>query len=53
MSQDKYIGTDVHQATISIAVLDSRGKLVMESRESTAASASCLSMAARAVAHAG
>jgi|ERR1700758_124453 len=31
MSGDKYIGLDVHQATISIAVLDSSGKLVMES----------------------
>ena len=27
----KYIGMDVHQATISIAVLDPTGKLVMES----------------------
>jgi hypothetical protein len=27
----KYIGLDVHQATISAAVLDSTGKLVMES----------------------
>jgi hypothetical protein len=26
----KYIGLDVHQATISVAVLDSAGKLVME-----------------------
>src|SRR5882724_10906861 len=31
MSSEKYIGLDVHQATISVAVLDSRGKLVMES----------------------
>ncbi len=31
MSSDKYIGLDVHQSTISIAVLDSAGKLVMES----------------------
>src|SRR3984957_272105 len=31
MSQDKYIGMDVHQATISVAVLDSRGKFIMES----------------------
>lgn len=30
MSSDKYIGVDVHQATMSIAVLDSAGKLVME-----------------------
>jgi hypothetical protein len=27
----KYIGLDVHQATISATVLDSAGKLVMES----------------------
>jgi hypothetical protein len=31
MDNVKYIGMDVHQATISIAVLDSSGKLVMES----------------------
>jgi hypothetical protein len=31
MSQEKYIGMDVHLATISVAVLDSRGKLIMES----------------------
>src|SRR5438552_2434475 len=31
MSSEKYIGLDVHQATISVAVLDSRSKLVMES----------------------
>src|ERR1700731_2697174 len=30
MNDAKYIGLDVHQATISIAVLDSSGKLVME-----------------------
>jgi transposase len=30
MNDDKYIGLDVHQATISAAVLDSSGKLVME-----------------------
>jgi hypothetical protein len=30
MSQEKYIGMDVHQATISVAVLDSAGKLIME-----------------------
>jgi hypothetical protein len=29
--QEKYIGMDVHQATISVAVADSRGKLIMES----------------------
>ena len=31
MSSEKYIGLDVHQATISVAVLESKGKLVMES----------------------
>ena len=31
MSNEKYIGLDVHQATISVAVMDSQGKLVMES----------------------
>ena len=31
MNSVKYIGLDVHQATISVAVLDSTGKLVMES----------------------
>src|SRR5436309_7182076 len=31
MSSEKYIGLDVHQATISVAVLDSTGKLIMES----------------------
>jgi len=30
MNDAKYIGLDVHQATISAAVLDSAGKLVME-----------------------
>ncbi len=31
MNSEKYIGLDVHQATISVAVMDSKGKLVMES----------------------
>src|ERR1700758_4833635 len=31
MSSEKYIGLDVHQATISAAVMDFMGKLVMES----------------------
>ena len=31
MDQRKYIGRDVHQAIISIAVRDSSGKLVMDS----------------------
>ncbi len=30
MSQEKYVGMDVHQATISVAVMDSKGKLIME-----------------------
>jgi hypothetical protein len=30
MKQEKYIGMDVHQATISVAVMDCRGKLIME-----------------------
>jgi Transposase len=31
VNSEKYIGLDVHQATISVAVIDSKGKLVMES----------------------
>jgi Transposase len=31
LNSEKYIGLDVHQATISLAVMDSKGKLVMES----------------------
>ena len=31
MNDAKYIGLDVHQATISASVLDSTGKLIMES----------------------
>jgi hypothetical protein len=30
MNQEKYVGMDVHQATISVAVMDSSGKLIME-----------------------
>ena len=30
MNDAKYIGLDVHQATISVAVLDFTGRLVME-----------------------
>ena len=30
MNCEKYIGLDVHQATISVAVMDATGKLVME-----------------------
>jgi len=31
MSSEKSIGLDVHQATISVAVRDSQGKIIMES----------------------
>ena len=31
VNDEKYIGLDVHQATIVVAVLDSTGKLIMES----------------------
>jgi hypothetical protein len=31
MDSEKYIAPDVHQATIVVAVMDSTGKLVMES----------------------
>ena len=31
MNKNKYIGMDVHQATISVAVMDSTGKVVMDS----------------------
>jgi hypothetical protein len=30
MNQEKYIGMDVHQATISVAVMGGQGKLIME-----------------------
>jgi hypothetical protein len=38
MTSAKYIGLDVHQATTAAAVLDSNGKLVMESVLETRAS---------------
>jgi hypothetical protein len=38
MDNKKYIGMDVHQATISVAVRDAAGKLVMESILETKAS---------------
>jgi transposase len=38
MSNEKYIGLDVHQATISVAVMDCQGKVVMESILETKAS---------------
>jgi transposase len=31
MNRNKYIGMDVHQATVSVAVMDSTGKVVMDS----------------------
>ena len=31
MNDEKYIGLDGHQATISVAVTDAAGKVVMES----------------------
>src|SRR6202166_3306936 len=31
MNSEKYIGLDVHQATICVAVMDAKGKVVMES----------------------
>ena len=37
MNDAKYIGLDVHQATISVAVLNSDGKLIMESMLETKA----------------
>src|SRR5260370_31810422 len=38
MSGETSIGLDVHQATISVAVMDSQGKLIMESILETKAS---------------
>ena len=40
MNQAKYIGMDVHQATISVAVMDSAGKLILESILETKATGS-------------
>ena len=37
MTDVKYIGMDVHQASISIAVLDGRGALLMQSTIATQA----------------
>ena len=39
MNDAMYIGLDVHQATISVAVRDSAGKLVMEAVVETKAEA--------------
>ena len=41
MDSVKYIGMDVHKETISIAVLNSSGKLVMECTIETKAAPSC------------
>ena len=38
MSSEKYIGLDVHQATISVAVMGSQGTAVMQSILETKAS---------------
>src|SRR6516164_7203438 len=38
MNSEKYIGLDVHQATIAVAVRDCKGKVVMESILETKAS---------------
>jgi Transposase len=38
MSQEKYVGMDVHQATISVAVMDAAGKLITECLLETKAS---------------
>jgi hypothetical protein len=38
MNCEKYIGLDVHQATISVAVRDCKGKVVMETILETKAS---------------
>src|SRR5215831_5659577 len=38
MNCEKYIGLDVHQATISVAVMDPMGKVIMESIFETKAS---------------
>ena len=37
----KYIGMDVHKESISIAVMNAEGRLVMESILATKASTSC------------
>src|ERR1700747_887437 len=38
MNSEKYIGLDVHQATVSVAVMDAQGKVIMESILETKAS---------------
>ena len=50
MNDAKYIGLDSHQAAISVAILDSSGKLVMEAiLETKTATILSLSMACGAV----
>ena len=49
MSREKYIGMDVHQATISVAAIDASGKLIREClRESKAATIRSVNFARRA-----
>jgi hypothetical protein len=44
MGSEKYVGLDVHKDTISIAVMNSAGKLIMESIiETKACTATCMS----------
>ena len=38
MNQEKYIGMDVHQATISVAIMNNSGQLIMECLLETKAS---------------
>jgi|SRR5215469_2051923 len=45
MSSEKYIGLDVHQAMVSVTVMDSQGKVVMESILKTKASTHLESLA--------
>jgi hypothetical protein len=39
MNSVKYVGLDVHQSTISVAVLNGEGKLIMQSVLATQAAA--------------
>ena len=41
MNDAKYIGLDVHQATVSVAILDSAGKLMMEAYPRSAGQFAC------------
>ena len=41
MTKHKYVGLDVHQATTSIAVLDSNGKLLLQSAVQTSSQEIC------------